>query len=110
MAALFAPMTAPDWIAETTFLAQPPDAPPRPVTVRIGRPMALSPAEWACPVALEGLHDALPALRGADALQALTLAWQLVGRLLSAFVARGGRLTYGGGDPVPLASYGIELP
>lgn len=97
----------PDWIAEATFMATPAGSPTRPATIRIGRPTQVGVTEWACVVALEGLHGELAPMHGADALQVLTLAWQLVGRLLSAFVAHGGHLTYPSGEAVPLASYGV---
>ena len=98
---------AADWIAEARFLATPADAPPRPIIIRVGRPQPVGSAEWACAVVLEGLHGDLAPIHGADALQALTLASQLVGRLLTAFAAQGGQLTYPSGEPVPLASYWV---
>jgi hypothetical protein len=99
------PMT--DWIAEATFVAHPAQGATREVTLRLGRPAPVGPAEWACAVALDGLHEPLAPVRGADALQALALAGQLVGRLLAAFVQQGGRVTYRSGEEVPLASYGV---
>ena len=96
-----------DWIAEVSFLAQLPEGAARPITIRIGRPEQVGPGEWACAVAMEGLHDRLAPVRGADALQALTLAWQLAERLLAGFVERGGRLSYASGEPVAVESYGL---
>ena len=96
-----------DWIAEVSFLAQPPDGAARPVTIRIARPEQVGAGEWTCAVAMEGLHDRLAPVHGADALQALTLAWQLAGRLLAGFVERGGRLSYPSGEAVALESYGL---
>jgi hypothetical protein len=64
------------------------------VAFRIGAPEQLSSDEWQCGVSLEGLHDELGSIHGADSLQALSLAMGLASTLLREFVARGGRLVY----------------
>ena len=62
------------------------------VEFRIGAPEQISLDEWRCEVRLDGLHDALHPMHGADSVQALCLALGLAGKLLRDFVARGGRL------------------
>jgi hypothetical protein len=76
-----------------------------PIRAGVGVPHAGGAGEWRCPVWLDGLHPLLPAMAGEDALQALGLAWQLLGQLLAGFVATGGRLEFASGGGVPLAAY-----
>ena len=64
----------------------------RQVTVEIGRPYRAPEGEWACPVAVRGLHNRLPDVRGEDSLQALCLAASLVRMLLAGFIEDGGKI------------------
>jgi len=53
------------------------------VVVQIGHPRTVSPQGDAdCPVAVKGLYDDLPHIRGVDSLDALRLAINFVERLL----------------------------
>jgi uncharacterized protein DUF6968 len=63
------------------------------VIVEIGRPYKAE-GEWACPVAMRGLHNSLPDVRGEDSLQALCLAASLVRMLLTGFVEDGGKIFF----------------
>src|ERR1700722_13904104 len=62
------------------------------IRVCVGLPYQISADEWACPVALEGLHPRLTVQRGSDAFQSLMLAQKLARTLLLAFVDDGGIL------------------
>ena len=64
------------------------------VTVEIGRPYRAPEGEWACPVAMRGLYNSLPDVRGEDSLQALCLAASLVRMLLTGFVEDGGKIFF----------------
>jgi hypothetical protein len=64
------------------------------VIVEIGRPYRAPEGEWACPVAMRGLHNSLRDVRGEDSLQALCLAASLVRMLLTAFVEDGGKIFF----------------
>ena len=67
------------------------------IVAAIGLPYQVGPEEWACPVALVGLHERLPDIHGASSLQALCLAASLLRQLLTDFVEDGGRLFHGDG-------------
>lgn len=62
------------------------------IEIRIGQPYRASDVDWACPVAVDGLHSRLADQHGVDAFQALMLAQNLARYLLRDFVARGGIL------------------
>ena len=79
-------------IASAAFLGVLPDGEERSITVEIGLPYRALTEEWRCPIAIWGLHDRLADIAGGDALQALTLALCLAGRLLAHFEAEGGKL------------------
>src|SRR6266498_1520113 len=64
------------------------------VIVEIGRPYRAAGGEWACPVAMRGLHNTLQDVRGQDSLQALCLAASLVRMLLTGFVEGGGKIFF----------------
>ena len=68
-----------------------------PVYIEIGIPYRISADEWACPVALTGLHNQLHDMHGNDSFQALMLAQNLAKTLLFAFVEDGGRLLHAPG-------------
>jgi hypothetical protein len=79
-----------------------------PVTVSIGAPYSRANGSWACPVELTGLHASPAEIAGDDSLQALCLGVQFAGKLLTAFVQRGGRLRTPDDDPedlFPLEAY-----
>jgi hypothetical protein len=94
-----------EWIAAADFVAVHADGTRTPLRVRVGAPRSAGAEEWKCALALEGLYDRLPAVSGGDSLQALGLAWQLAGRLLTSFEAQGGRLEFENGETVPLSVY-----
>ena len=79
------------------------------IVVEIGEPYQCSPEEWACPVALRGLHDRLRDMHGGDALQALCLAIRLAFSLLAAFKDEGGKIFHRDGGEVPLESYVLKV-
>lgn len=64
------------------------------IGLQIGRPYETDTPnrDWACPVALIGLHGRFPDMYGVDSLQALSLALRLTRRLLEYFVEDGGKL------------------
>ena len=85
------------YIATLDLLAVHADGTRTPVALRVGAPEQLSVDEWQCAVRLDGLHDHLRPMHGADSVQALCLALRLAATLLRDFVARGGRLLAGEG-------------
>ncbi len=74
------------------------------VELEIGTPYRCASGEWACPLALGGLHDRLPDAHGADSFQALCMAIALAQDLLQGFRENGGRLFIEGED-FPLEAY-----
>ena len=70
------------------------------IRICIGVPYEVGVDEWACPVALEGLHSALHDAHGIDAFQALMLAQGLARQLLGYFIEDGGKLLYEPGGAV----------
>ena len=80
------------WLASRTILAVKADGQTLSVTLRIGTPYEISPEEWACPVAMEGMQDRLRDVHGIDAWQALQLVQSLQAQLLGYFVEDGGKL------------------
>ena len=68
------------------------------VAFRLGVPEQVSPNEWRCRVSLDGLHDNLEVMHGADSMQALSLAMGLAVTLMREFIVRGGRLLYNEGE------------
>jgi hypothetical protein len=87
-----------DWIAEESFTAHPRLGGRMNVTARLARPHRLAEDEYACAVALDGLHENLPEIHAVSSLQAVCLAASLLRNVLSDFVERGGRLKYGETD------------
>jgi hypothetical protein len=64
-----------------------------PGAIRVGRPWVVeADVEAKCALCLDGLIDKLPALSGADPLQALLLAVRFAGRELRRFQDEGGRI------------------
>ena len=70
------------------------------IRICIGIPYEVGVDEWACPVALEGLHSPLRDMLGIDASQALMLAQRLARQLLDYFVEDGGKLLHEPGGAV----------
>lgn len=85
----------PSYIATRELLAEDESRGPFTIRIGIGQPHPIAGADWACSVALEGLHDHLSDQRGIDAFQSLMLAQKLARTLLLDFVERGGILRDG---------------
>lgn len=80
------------WFASRTISAVSPDGRHFLIALRLGIPYEISPDEWACPVAVEGLQKQLHDIHGTDAWQALQLAQNLQAQLLGYFIEDGGEL------------------
>jgi hypothetical protein len=91
-------------IATVSFLCERNDARLE-IAVEIGKPYQCGEEEWACPIALHGLHDGLPDVRGPDAFQALCLTIRLALSLLTGFKEKGGKILYRNGEEVSLGPY-----
>lgn len=63
-----------------------------PLRILIGKPYEASDVDWACPVAVEGLHKYLADQHGVDSFQALALAQKLCRVILEGFVEDGGKI------------------
>ena len=81
----------PSWLAARTIEARYPDGRLIRITPRLGQPYQVLLDEWACPVAIDGLHGRIPDIRGIDAWQALQLGQQLLAKLLMDLVLEGCR-------------------
>jgi len=79
-------------IAERTIYAIDKDSRGFEIRLMVGKPYQISPTEWACPVAMMGLHGALKDVHAVDSWQALTLVQELLRVLLILFVEQGGKL------------------
>jgi len=79
-------------IAERVIYAVDNDSRGFEIRLMIGKPYPDPPNAWACPVAMVGLQGAFPDMHGVDSWQALTLALQVIDRLLTYFVEDGGKL------------------
>ncbi len=62
------------------------------IELEIGTPYQCDTGEWACPLALRGLHDRLSDARGIDPFQALCMASALALTHLQDFTINGGLL------------------
>jgi len=82
----------PGWIASRTLLAVKPGGEEILITVRLGKPYEISSEEWACPAAIDGLHQRLHDMHGVDAWQTIQLVQGLLAQLLGHFVEAGGKL------------------
>jgi len=90
-------------VASTDLLCVRPDGESVRVSAALGRPYQTSAGDWACPVALSGIHDSLSDAHGVDSLQALCLAATLLRELLARELERGCKLLYqNGGEEFPL--------
>lgn len=97
------------YIASLSLLAIHADGTRTPVAFRVGAPEQVTADEWRCAVRLDGLHDRLVPMHGADSMQALCLALGLAASLLRHFVAHGGRLLDAvGADPSDEADWPLE--
>jgi uncharacterized protein DUF6968 len=96
---------AAQWIASTNLIAVGPDGERSSVQFRIAAPVQLSPEEWECAVALDGLLADPPSIFGVDSMQALSLAWRFAKNILERFEASGGHLEDPTGDQFVLAAY-----
>lgn len=72
------------------------------IKLGIGAPHRIDGGDWACPMAIEGLHSLKKdGIVGVDAFQALMLAQRLAKQLLEAHIQKGGQILDGpGGAPV----------
>jgi len=70
------------------------------IRVSIGAPYHVGPDEWACRIALDGLHSSLRDTHAVDAFQALMLAQRLARQLPTYFVEDGGKLLYEPGGAI----------
>ena len=75
-----------------------------PIKIGIGAPYRIDGGDWACPMALEGLHSLRDrGIVGVDSFQALMLAQRLAKQLLESHVEKGGQILDGpAGAPVSL--------
>jgi hypothetical protein len=97
------PVQRAKYIATREMIAFRPERGKFAVSVCVGQPYCISEDEWACAVALPGLHLKLADQHGVDAFQALMLAQNLAYTLLAGFVEDGGcLLDASGGSPVDL--------
>jgi hypothetical protein len=60
------------------------------ILIAIATPYQRGARDWACPVAIDGLHAQLPDVHGASSLQALCLGISLVHSLLEERLSKGG--------------------
>jgi hypothetical protein len=72
------------------------------IKLGIGAPYRMDGGDWACPMAIEGLHSLRKdGIVGVDAFQALMLAQRLAKQLLESHIQKGGQILDGpGGSPV----------
>ena len=97
-------MRTPEHIASRTLVAVSADGSEHLVTLAVGKPYRASDVDWACPVALDGLYPRLADQHGIDSWQAMQLAYQLLGKLISSFIGGGGKLLWPDGrEPVQLS-------
>lgn len=62
----------------------------RRILIAIATPYQRGTHDWACPVAIDGLHGRLPDVHGVSSLQALCLGISLVHSLLEERLSKGG--------------------
>ena len=74
------------------------------IKLGIGAPYRIDGGDWACPMALEGLHSLKErGIVGVDSFQALMLAQRLAKQLLESHIEKGGQILDGpGGASVSL--------
>lgn len=82
-------------IAERTVFATDKDGREFDIRLMIGKPYQKAESlhgDWACPVAMIGLHGVFPDMLGVDSWQTLQHARNLIERLLQYFIEEGGKL------------------
>ena len=79
-------------VAESVLVAQSPDGNKKDVRVAVGKPYVVDDTCWACPIAIDGLHESLPDIHGVDSWHAMALGLLVVRELLAEFVEGGGTL------------------
>ena|ERR1700722_12987730 len=80
------------------------------IELQVGTPYQCGVGEWACPIALRGLHDRICDASGGDAFQALCLAIALAQDLLRHYREQGGKLLMGTEDfPLEAYSFGAAI-
>ena len=88
-------------IAERTIYAVTKEGDGFEVRLAIGRPYRVESGDWACPLALDGLHERLHDIHGVDSWQAMMLAVRLIKVLLGFVIENGGKLYWEkGGEEV----------
>lgn len=96
-------MNEPELIAERLVYAVAKDGHGFQIHLMVGRPYQQDAGNWACPVALGGLHGRLHDVRAEDSWQALILAIRLAEVLLGFFIEDGGKLYWEeGGEEMSL--------
>jgi len=96
-------MTEKELIAERTIYAVSEDGHGFEIRLMIGKPYQTDSGEWACPLALSGLHDRLHDMYGIDSWQSMIVAIRLMKLLLGFFIEAGGKLfTEQGCDEISL--------
>jgi hypothetical protein len=85
------------WAERQLILRQGSD-PPRPITIRVGRPRPLAEGGAACAVAIDVIAPDPRDVVGEDGVQALVLALELLRRILEPYAARG-ELSWPDGTP-----------
>ena len=74
-----------DAIASRTVLAADANGCESELTLRVGRPYAVSPEECACPYEMRALHDRLPDIHGIDSRQCVQLVLKLQRHVVDSF-------------------------
>ena len=80
-------------IVETDIVSVGEDGDRHPMTVEIGRPYRVG-EDFACHVALRGLHDYMPPAMGCDQMQALILALSLIRANLKVLREKGYKILF----------------
>jgi hypothetical protein len=88
----------------TSFVIRAPDGSVQRATIRVASPKRIGPGEWGCHVEVAPLL-ARTRISGGDALQALCLGLNFVGREMYTAERRGFRFLFETGERVPLNAY-----
>lgn len=95
-------------IAETILFAVDKEGREFEIRAGVGLPYQTESGDWACAVALEGLHERLHDIYGVDSWQSLVLGMNLVNTLLGCFVEAGGKLyREKGAEEMPIERFGF---
>lgn len=87
-------LTSPSFIAEDAFVWVRRDGEQTILQARVGAPYRVSDDVWACPAELAGLDGRYPDIHGVSAMQALSLAVNLVGTRLMHLIEEGEHIAY----------------